>query len=481
MIQRRHRRDTFRAMQRLLFIWVLLIGGIARAQPQETPPEPPAAPAPQPGVSATPEPVGPPDPAPSPPGETPPIAMAPTVAPAVSAPIRVAIECEETGRTKACPAFLLGFVDANRVLLGSPRAGADVILYVQANEVALVDRLHLRFVGHLHGAPSVIELDVDLDTRSTDDDQRTALEQAFLQGIALFVRARHPDAVTVGLSVPEGISAGKIKSSPWGITLGIEASGNYTNKYRSANGELTLVGRYVTKRFRALTMESLHGGLNRQPPLMLDDGTEVSLDSNQWSFRGGAEAVYSFDDTWSLGVGSYTNFEDPKAQHKVASRTRAALEWDMFPADDPRGNRLAIFYHLGWAVDVYNIRNELGERFAQYPVHGIDATGSVRHDKISYGLNLSSSVQVNHPARRHVLTASPFVQIQLGSHVDLELSLSLTQRELPAPDPAAIDPTDYEQLSRLSYAEPLSMNGSIGLSIHWDPTNGVRNGRIESI
>lgn len=470
-------------MQRLLLIWILLLSGIARAQPQETPPEAPVPPTPDPPVKTAPvAPTPAPTPASTtPPGETPSIPMAPPVAPAVGAPIRVAVECEEAGRTKACPAFLLGFVDANRVLLSSPRAGADVVVYAQANEVALVDRVHLRFVGHLQGAPSVIELDVDLDTRSTDDDQRSTLEQAFLQGIALFVRARHPSAVTIGLTVPEGPVAERLTTSPWGIAFGIEANGNYTNKYRAASGEVTLVGHYVTKRFRALTLEALSGGLNRQPPLMLEDGSKVSLDSSQWSFRGGAEAIYSFDDTWSLGVGSYTNFEDPKAQYKINSRSRAALEWDLFPADDPRGNHLAIFYHVGWAVDVYNIRNVLGERFAQYPLNGIDAIGSVRHDKVSYGLHLSSDVQMNHPARRHLLTAAPFVKIQMGSHVDLELSVSLTQRELPAPDPAAIDPMDFEQLSRLSYAEPFSFNGSIGLTIHWDPTNGVRNDRIESI
>lgn len=61
-------------------------------------------------------------------------------------------------------------------------------------------------------------------------------------------------------------------------------------------------------------------------------------------------------------------------------RSRAALEWDLFPIDDPRANRLAVSYHLGWAVARYNIRNVLGELFAQYPLTGIDAVGSVRHD-----------------------------------------------------------------------------------------------------
>ncbi|MDB4958472.1 MAG: hypothetical protein JWO36_6041 [Myxococcales bacterium] len=397
------------------------------------------------------------------------------------APIRIAIECEETGRTKACPAFLLGFVDANKVLLNSPRAGADVVVYATATEVELVDRFHLRFLGHIPGAPPVIEVNVDLDTRATDDEQRAALEPAFLRGIAMFVAARYPNAVTIALAVPPEITATKAETSPWGIALSVSANGNYTAKYRSAGTELTLVGRYITKRFRALTLEALSGGLNRQPPLTLADGTQVSLDSNQWAFRGGAEAVRSFNDTWSIGAGAYTSFEDPKAQYRYNSRARMAIEWDMFPADDPRGNRLGVFYHLGWGIDRYNIRNDLGETFAQYPLHGIDAFGSVRHDKISYGLTLSTDVQLNHPGRRHLLTAAPFVTIQIGNHIDVNLAFSITQRQLPAPDPNAIDPSDYAQLSRLSYAEPLAMSGTVGFTIHWDPTNGDRNNRIESI
>jgi hypothetical protein len=465
-------------MSRLVVI-ALVIAALASGAYAQTPqadPEPPAAPT---------ETVPPPPPTPAPPPPPPPTDLAPkavTPAPVVAAPIRVAVQCEEVGRTKACPAFLLGIVDAHKVLLNSPRAGADVTVYATANEVALVDRLHLRFVGKMTGAPSAIELDVDLDTRATDDEQRAQLEPAFLEGISLFVRARHPSAVKVELSTPEGIgNAAAAVTSPWGVMLNISGNGNYTNKYRSAQTEIALVGRYVKKRFRALAGEFTDAGINRQPPLMLDDGTVVSLDSHNWAFRGGAEVIKLFNDTWSVGFGSYTNFEDPKSQYRYNSRNRAAVEWDMFPADDPRGNRLAVFYHLGWAIERYNIRNEIGERFAQYPLHGIDAVGSVRHDKISYGLQLSSDVQVNHPGRRHLVTASPFVTVQLGTHVDLNLSFSITQRELPGPDPNEIDPSDYAQLSRLSYAEPLSINGSIGLQIHWDPTNGVRNDRLESI
>jgi hypothetical protein len=396
-------------------------------------------------------------------------------------PIRVDVECEQLGRTKTCPAFLLGFVDAHPVLRSSPRAGADVVLYATANPVALEDQVHLRFVGRIPNAPPVVELDVMVDTRTTDDQQRAALEPVFLRGIALFVAARYPEAVAVSLTTPANLAHTAVATSPWGMSIALTGNGNYTEKYRSATGELDFKAVYISRTFRALTLENLNGGLNYQPPLTLDDGSTVSLDTTQYQYGFGAEAIDLLDEHWSVGMGSYTQFQDPKGQYAFFHRTRAAVEWDLFPADDPRGNRLGIFYHLGWAIDRYNIRNVLGERFAQYPLHGIDAVGSVRHDGISYGLTLSSDVQLNHPTRRHTLTAAPFVTFQIGTHVDLNLALSITQRELPKPDPAAIDPSDYQTLSRLSFAEPLALTGTIGLTLHWDPTNGQRNDRITSI
>ena len=400
---------------------------------------------------------------------------------AQTVPLRVDIECEQIGRTKACPAFLLGFVDANKVLLSSPRAGADVVVYATANAVALDDQIHLRFVGHIPGAPEVVELDVMVGTRITDDQQRALLEPAFLRGIALFVAARYPDAVSVTLTTPKDVASAPIVTSPWGATIALSGNGNYTDKYRNASSELDFRGVYITKKFRALTGGSLGGGLNDQPALTLDDGTKVSLNTTMWQFSFGGEAIYLLDEHWSIGEGTYTQFQDPKAQYAYNLRSRGALEWDLFPADDPRGNRLGIFYHLGWAVDRYNIRNVLGERFAQYPLSGIDAIGTVRHDHMSYGLTLQSDVQLNHPGRRHSLTAAPFVTFQIGTHIDLNLSISITQRELPRPDPNAIDPSDYATLSRLSYAEPLALTATIGLTLHWDPTNGERNDRITGI
>jgi hypothetical protein len=397
-------------------------------------------------------------------------------------PIRVALECEDSGRTKACPAFLLGFIDANKVLIASPRAGADVDVYATATQIALIDRVHLRFVGHMPGAPPVVELDVEVNSRGTDDEQRGQLEPAFLRGIALFVGARHPEAVTVALTASAELAAAAANvGSPWGLEIGIGSSGSYTERYRSAAADLQLIGRWLHKRQRAFAGVFGNGGVNRQPALVLDDGTVVSLDSERWFVHAGAEYVALLDDSWSIGAGSYTNFEDAKGQFAYSNRSRVAIEWDKFSSDDPRGNRLGVFYSVGWMTERYHVRNEIGERFATYPIHGLTAVGTLRHDKIGVGLEMALDAQLLHPNLRRSLTVSPYVQIKLGDHVDLALSLSVTQRELPAPDANAIDPADYEQLSRLSYAEPLSISGSLSLRFHWDPSNGARNDRLGSI
>lgn len=409
------------------------------------------------------------------------IVTATAAAPATSAPIRVAITCEAPGRTKVCPAFLLGIIDANGVLLASPRAGADVLVFVTANEVGLIDRIHMRFVGQRAASESVVELDADVNTRDSDDAQRASVEPAFLRGIAVFVGAQYPTAVKTTLNTPPSVGDHLASMSPFSFAVSITGNGSYTQNYQTASSLLSLDGGYTEKRYRAGALLTANGGLVRQPPLMLSDGSYASLNSNQWAFNGGAEAVRLFDDTWSLGIGSYQRYADPHDQYRFTSRTRLALEWDMFPANDPRGNRLGVFYHVGWAVDRYNLRNVLGERFAQYPLHGVDAFGSVRHDKVSYGLSLSSDVQLTHPSLRYVVTAAPFVNFQVGDHVDVNLSFSVTRRIFPPPDPAVIDPLDYAEVSRLSFADSFAMSSSIGLTVHWDATNGIRNDRLQSI
>lgn len=400
---------------------------------------------------------------------------------APASPLRVAIECEEYGRTKACPAFLLGFLDTHKVLLQSPRAAAEVIVYVNANEIALVDRLHLRFVSTVPGAPHELEIDVDLDTRADDDAQRAQLEPAFLRGLVLAVAARHPGSVTVAFTPPEGLEDVTPDTTPYGLALALGGSGSRTERYKSFNGYIELAVSRLTRTMRMQAEVGASGSLNRQPALVTEDGTRLSLDTEQWSIYGGAVGAWLYSKCWSFGSALRVARDDPKGQFRYATSALVGVEWDKYAADDPRGNRLAILYYAGYKVEGYNLRNELGERFAQYPVHAIIASGSLRKDKVSLGLSVQANGEIIHPSRRHNLSASPYVEIQLGGHVDLNVSFSITKRELPAPDETQIDPADFEQLSRLSYAEPLSMNGSLNLTIHWDRTNGARNDRFSDI
>ena len=398
-----------------------------------------------------------------------------TTARANPEPLRIDIECQGYGRTKACPAFLLGFVEHDPLFLSSPRADADVVLYVDTTSVANEDRLHLRFVGNLAGAPPVVEIDVALDTRADDDTQRGQLEPAFDRGAALYVAALHPEAVQVTLAPVAPQTIEKPATSPFDYEASLAGFGSWTHGYQSLN----LFGSFGV---RTTEKDSAYGvsvgggfGATRQPPLHLDDGTIVSLNMQQYSVNAGASAEHALAGRWSGAVMGSIWHDDPKGQYRLAADARAGVEWDLYPADDPRGNRLALGYTLGWQVDRYNVVNERGERFATYPIHALFAGGSVRKDKISYGVALQMQAELDHPMRRHTVSASPFIQLQVGAHVDVDLSVSLSERALPAP---VFDPSDYEAVTRAAYAEPLSASGSINLRFHWDRTNGERNDRF---
>jgi hypothetical protein len=396
-------------------------------------------------------------------------------------PIGVRIECEEPGRTKVCPAFLLGLVDAHEVLIQSPRATADVIVYANVTQVALVDRLHLRFVSKLPGTPPVVELDVDLDSRADDDTQRAQLEPAFLQGIALYVVSRYPKLVTVAIAAPDGDEIKTSTTSPLDLALDLTAFGNWTGKYQNYNGSLQVSLTHTTIMRKWGFDVWSGGGVNRQPPLMLDDGTLVSVNNRNYNYGAATDIAQLLSQRYSIGAQTSAWRDDPKGQYRYGWTAKLGIEWDRFRSDDPRGNRLAVLYAAGYQVDGYNLRNVLGERFAHYPIHMLAANGSFRKDKVSIGLFLSVNGEILHPTRRHQLSASPSLDVQLGARVDLGLSFSITKRALPVPDERYIDPDDYAQLTRLSYAEPLTMSGALTLKLHWDRTNGERNDRLSDL
>jgi len=396
-------------------------------------------------------------------------ALAPAAADEPRGPLRIAIECQSYSRTKACPQFLTGFVEANPVLLASPRATAQVVLYVNAVAIANDDRLHLRYVGDVTGAPETIELDVDLDTRATDDDQRAELEPAFLRGVALFVAALHPEAVTVALTAPDEAVA-PAATTPWGVSLDLNAFGSWSGPYKSGNGYGELAVSRVDATSRWKLSLSGNGGLDRQPAV-----SGVSFNTTRWGLGAGTFYDRILSRCYALEVASSVGRDDPKGQFRYNWSGSVALEWDRYPSDDPRGNVLAVAYRLGYRVEGYNFRNELGQRFAQYPEHSLGATASLRKDKISYDLALTLAGELLHPTRRYTLSASPGVEIQLGDHVDLSLSLSVTKRELPEFE---IPDDDPEAIGRAEYAQSLSLHGFVNVRLHWDPTNGVRNNRF---
>lgn len=390
-----------------------------------------------------------------------------------AAPLRITIECQSGGRTKACPAFLRGFVDETPLMLASPRATAQVVLYVSAVGIANDDRLHLRFVGDVRGAPATIEVDVDLDTRADDDTQRAQLRPAFLRGVALYVAALHPDAVAIELAVPDGDDVAPASTTPWGVALSLSGFGSWTSNYKSGNayGNLGLSRTEVDSRFTIGV--GANGGLSRSPSV-----GGVSFDENHWGLSAHAAYERHLNGCYSYEVRSSVWRDDPHGQFRYGWHAGAGIEWDRYPSDEPRGNVLAVAYNVGYRVEGYNFRNVLGERFAHYPTQSLGAAASVRKDKVSFNVSVDLTAEMFHPTRRYTLSASPGVEIQLGDHVDLSLDGSITRRELPE---FLIPEDDPQAVGRAEYAEPTSIYGSVSVRLHWDATNGARNNRFSSL
>lgn len=395
-------------------------------------------------------------------------------------PLRVNVICEETGRTKTCPAFLLGILDEHKVFLQSPRANADIIVYVNATQVALIDRVLLRFVSTVQGAPPLIEVTVDLDTRADDDTQLAQLKPAFLRGMALFIGARFPKLVTVEVAQPEAEEAKAKSVSPWDVVLELGGFASKSGPYQNYAGwtSFSLARVQTRKRFAAVAWGD--AGLNRQPPLEID-GELVETNTSRYNYGGQLEAAWLYNHCYSIGGSTSTWKDDPYGQFRYGWDAKLGLEWDRYRADDPRGNRFSVAYIFAYRVEGYNLRNEIGERWAHYPTHKLVATGQLRKDKVRFGMWVEVGGEVIHPLRRHALSASPSMEIQLGARVDISFSFSVTKRELPGPLESELDPENYQQLSRLSYAEPLQMNGSFNVRIHWDRTNGQRNDRLDML
>ena len=148
------------------------------------------------------------------------------------------------------------------------------------------------------------------------------------------------------------------------------------------------------------------------------------------------------------------------------------------PSDDPRGNRLAATYLIGVQADAYNLTNTIGEDQAVFPTHMLLMQGMVRRDRAEVWLDLAARAEVFQPTRRYVLGATGNIDVLLGDHLSLWLSVGVTQQAIPGP--GAVDASSFEEVSRASYAEPLSLNSNLNLRVFWANTNGARNNRFNT-
>jgi len=391
-------------------------------------------------------------------------------------PVRIHLECQGWGRTKACPAFLLGFIDETPLLQRAPRGQAEVELFYNVTFRASDDLVNLRFTSHLPGAPRALDVTQEIDSRASDDAQRAQLRPAFLRGLAPFIGAVHPEAVEVVLVAPPDGERRAPATTAWSFGIYTGGFGSWTRNYRSANGWGGVgVNRVDADTSFGLGVDGSYS-ITRQPSLVID-GQPVSLDTDSYGISSAARASRNLGPHWAAGVRLRAGHEDPLGRFRHTLRAHAGVSYDWFPADDPRGNRLEVADLAGAQADRYNVRNVLGEKIARFPSHVLLAAGSVRRDRVTFSISASAAADMIHPRTRYLVEVSPSVEVQIGAHVDVSMSLGITKQAVPGP--ADIDQGDFGEVTRASYAEPLRVFSSFNLSLHWDRSNPDRNNRFD--
>lgn len=394
---------------------------------------------------------------------------------AAFAPLRVALECQSWGRVDACT-FVRGHLDDLDVVAVVPQAQADVVLYLNLTSVANDDRVALRAVER-GDDPFVFEQAQVVNTRLPVDEQVEALRPLVSRALAPSVARRAPEAVEVTLSVPDDAARADAKTSPYGFTAWAGGWGSWTRDYQSLS---TWGGASVYRTALHDKLSLWAGGdrnIERQPNLSVG-GQRVSLayDAASWYF--GTSGSHELDDHWAVGLVGRGGGDDDDGRYAWTTRLHGGIERNWFPSDDDRGNRFAVALLAGAQADAYQQTNVLGEDRAVFPTSMLLVQGDVQFDRVGLDLDLGAQAQVPDVLRRYVLSAEAGAELQVGTHVDLDLRAGVTQQAVPGP--ATIDLADFEQVKRASYAQPLSAWGNLNLRIHFDPTNGVRNNRFDA-
>ncbi len=390
--------------------------------------------------------------------------------------LRVSLDCESFGRVDACT-YVQGYLDASELFRVVPRGQDQVRLIVGVTTEADDDLVLLRFLSDEPTLPATIQLVSRVNSRAATDDQRATLEGAFNRGAAVYLSTTNPEAVRVTLTVPEDAAKEEEKTTPWGANAWAGGWGSWTGGYR----DLSLWGGASLYRMTNTNKLSVWGGgdlsASRSPSLDVE-GHTVSLSSDAWTAYGTLLLEQHIDDHWSMGTVLRAGRENPSGQYRGTAKAHAGVSYDWFPADDPRGNRLAVTWVLGGQADAYNTTNQLGEDRVLFPSQLFIVGGSVRTDHAEISVDAGAACQLNHPLRRNILTLNSSVDLTLGDHVDLSLYGSVTRQAIPGP--SAIDTSSYEAVTQADYAEPLSLEGNVNLNLHRANTNGARNDRFRS-
>lgn len=391
--------------------------------------------------------------------------------------LRVHVSCQQWGQSATCGAYLPAILEAFSVLEAAPRASADVVVYVNAVSVGNVDRVHLRFVPRDPGQ-TPREVTYQLDTRASLDAQRAAVEALFLRGAWPFLERVAPDALEFSLKTPEATAVVSAASlSAWSLSGWVGGWGSWSNAYSNLDTWSGVgVSRVTAESILSFNLSGAYR-IASQPPLIID-GEEVSLDTTSASVEVRAMAERHLNERWSAGALVRGGGEDALGRYAFTARTHVGLGYDWYRADDPRGNTMSVSYLMGVQHDRYQMINVLGERESSFPSHGVLLRGSVRGDNLTWELRGRLFGEVDEPRRRFEMEIAPSVELRIGDHLDLSLSFHLTKQAVPGP---VIDPESFAEVTRSSYAEPLSLGGSFNLRLHWDRTDTARNNRFSTV
>ncbi len=395
-------------------------------------------------------------------------------------PLRVALDCQTQARVDACT-YVRGSLDAMDVVAVVPLSEAQVVLHLNATTAATTDFVHLRAVSDprsgVPGAPSSFEQDVEVDYRTAVDEQRAALDPALLRVLAPYLSLAVPGAVRVTVTTPAGVQVAS-KTSPWSFSTWAGGYGSWSQDYKAFSGWAGMSVAHITNSDAQEIWVNYDRSIELQPSLVVGT-TEVALASDTSAVVGGSTASWLLSKHWAVGANAGAGHDDPEGQYLATARLRAGVEYDLFPSDDPRGNVLAIAWLVGGQADWYNVTNTLGQDRAIFPTQLLVGSGSLRVDKVTLTVDLSARAQLYPFFQRYLLSASVETDLTLGDHVDLSVQVDATEQAIPGP--SAIDASNYEEVTRASYAQPLQVQGWFSLRFHWDNTNSARNNRFNAV